>query len=163
MAAAIRQAIQPRLPNTPVEVRPLSAQIDAAMVQERMMATLATALGVLALVLACVGLYGLHAYTVARRTKELGIRIALGAQRRRVIAMVLTGAVRIVVIGVAVGLPAAWAGSRWVQSMLFGVKPADPATIASATALLITAALAAAYLPARRAARVDPIVALRHE
>jgi len=163
VAAAIRQAIQPRLPNTPVEVRPLSAQIDAAMVQERMMATLATAFGVLALVLACVGLYGLHAYTVARRTKELGIRIALGAQRRRVIAMVLTGAVRIVVIGVAVGLPAAWAGSRWVQSMLFGVKPADPATLAGAIAVLMTAALAAAYVPARRAARVDPIVALRHE
>jgi putative ABC transport system permease protein len=162
-AAAIRQAMQPRLPDTPVEVRPLSAQIDAAMVQERMMAALATAFGVLALVLTCVGLYGLHAYTVARRTRELGIRIALGAQRPRVIAMVLTGAVRLVVIGVALGLPGAWAGSRWVQSMLFGVKPADPATIAGAIAVLITAALAAAYVPARRAARVDPIVALRHE
>jgi len=162
-AAAIRRALQPKLPDTPIDVRPLSAQIEAAMVQERMMATLATAFGALALLLACIGLYGLHAYAVARRTKEIGVRIALGAQPRRVIAMVLTGAGRLVAIGVALGLPAAWAGSLWVQSMLFGVKPADPTTIAGAIAVLMSAALAAAYLPARRAARVDPMVALRHE
>jgi predicted permease len=162
-SAAIRQAIQPRLPDTPVELRPLSAQVDSAMVQERVMATLAGAFGVLALVLASVGLYGLQAYTVARRTKELGIRIALGAQRRRLIAMVLTSAVRLVSIGVLAGVLPAWAASRWVQSMLFGLKPADPTTIAGAILLLVTAAIIAAYLPARRAALVDPMVALRHE
>jgi predicted permease len=160
---AIRQAIQPRLPDTPIEVHPLSAQVDNAMVQERVMATLAGAFGVLALLLACVGLYGLEAYSVARRTKELGIRIALGAQRQRVIAMVLTSAVRLVSIGVLMGLPAAWAASRWVQSMLFGLKPADPTTIAGAIVLLIAAALVAAYVPAHRASLVDPMVALRHE
>jgi ABC-type antimicrobial peptide transport system permease subunit len=92
-----------------------------------------------------------------------GIRIALGAQRQRVIAMVLTSAVRLVSIGVLAGVPAAWAASRWVQSMLFGVKPTDPTTIAGAILLLVTSALVAAYPPARRASLVDPIVALRHE
>jgi len=131
--------------------------------QERMMATLASGFGVLALALACIGLYGLLAYSVARRTKEMGIRMALGAQRRRVIGMIVKGAVRLVVFGIALGLPAAWAASRWVKSMLFGLTPTDPATIAAAVAVLATAALLAAYLPARRASRVDPITALRHD
>jgi putative ABC transport system permease protein len=118
---------------------------------------------VLALILACVGLYGLLAYSVARRAKELGIRMALGAQRHRLIAMVLSSAVRLVGIGVVLGLPAAWAVSRWLESMLFGLNPADPATIGGAVLLLTTAGLVAAYLPARRASRADPLLALRHE
>jgi hypothetical protein len=121
------------------------------------------AFGVLALILACVGLYGLLAYSVARRAKELGIRMALGAQRHRLIAMVLSSAVRLVGIGVVLGLPAAWAVSRWLESMLFGLNPADPATIGGAVLLLTTAGLVAAYLPARRASRADPLLALRHE
>ena len=127
------------------------------------MAMLAGAFGALALLLACVGLYGLLAYSVVRRTKEMGIRIALGAPRTRVVAMVLTGAVRLVLIGVVLGLPAAWAASRWVRSMLFGLNPADPATIAGAIALLTFAALIAAYLPAQRASLVDAMAALRHD
>src|SRR5205823_5856149 len=108
------------------------AQVDASMVQERMMATLAAGFGVLALTLACVGLYGLLAYSVARRTKEMGIRMALGAQRRHVIASVVRSAVQLVFLGVVMGIPAAWAASKWVKSMLFGLTATDPETIAGA-------------------------------
>ena len=127
------------------------------------MATLAGGFGLLALTLACVGLYGLLAYNVAQRTKEIGIRMALGAQGTRVVALVLKGGVRLVLIGIALGLPAAWAASRWVESMLFGLMPTDPATLGGAIVLLTTAAQFAAYLPARRASRLDPLAALRHE
>jgi predicted permease len=163
VAWSIRQEFQQSLPNTPIEIHALTEQVEATLVQERMMATLASSFGGLALVLACVGLYGLLAYSVARRTKEMGIRMALGAQRRRVIGMVVKGAIRLVAIGIAVGLPAAWFASRWVKSMLFGLTPTDPTTIAGAALVLASAALLAAYLPARRAARVDPMTALRHE
>src|SRR5579872_2820669 len=162
LASAVRQEIQRSLPNAPLEIRGLTEQVEATLVQERMMATLASGFGILALVLACIGLYGLLAYSVARRTKELGIRMALGAQRRRVIAMVVNGAIRLIIIGVALGLPAAWAASRWVKSMLFGLTPTDPATTAGAALILVAAALLAAYLPARNASRVDPMTALRH-
>src|SRR5262249_23636260 len=128
-----------------------------------MMATLASAFGALALILACIGLYGLLAYTVARRTKEMGIRMALGAQRSRVIAMIVRNAVWLVAIGVILGLPAACAASLWVKSMLFGLTPTDPASLAGSALLLLAAALFASYLPARRASRVDPMTALRHE
>jgi putative ABC transport system permease protein len=127
------------------------------------MATLAGGFGLLALTLACVGLYGLLAYSVAQRTKEIGIRMALGAHASRVVALVLKGGARLVAIGIAVGLPAAWVASRWVASMLFGVTPRDPAAIGGAIVLLTAAAQLAAYLPARRASRVDPLTALRHE
>jgi predicted permease len=163
VSAAIRKELQPRLPSAPVEVRALSEQVEGTLTQERMMATLASGFGVLALLLACIGLYGLLAYSVARRTKELGIRMALGAQRRGVIAMVVRNAVTLVLVGIALGLPAAWAASRLVKSMLFGLTPTDPATILGAASVLATAALLAAYLPALRASRVDPMTALRHE
>ncbi|PYU79623.1 MAG: hypothetical protein DMG50_23310 [Acidobacteria bacterium] len=163
VAAAIQKELQPKLPDAPVEVRALSEQVNAAMVQERMMATLASGFGALALMLACLGLYGLLDYTVARRTKEMGIRMALGARPGRLIRMVVRGAVQLVVLGIALGLPAAWAASQWVKSMLFGLTPADPATIAGSALLLAIAALLAAYVPARRAANVDPMVALRWE
>ena len=127
------------------------------------MATLGAGFGLLALTLACVGLYGLLAYGVAQRTREIGIRMALGAQGARVVALVLGRGTRLVLIGIALGLPAAWAASRWVRSMLFGLTPADPATLGGAILLLVAAAQLAGYLPARRAARVDPLVALRHE
>ncbi len=127
------------------------------------MATLAGGFGLLALTLASVGLYGLLAYSVAQRTKEIGIRMALGAQGPRVVALVLKNGARLVLIGIVLGLPAAWAASRWVESMLFGLTPTDPAAIVGAIVLLTTAAPLAAYLPARRASRVDPLVALRHE
>ncbi len=162
-AAAIHDRLQPRLPNAPIEVRPLSAQVEATLVQERLLALLAAMFGGLALVLAIIGLYGQLAYGVAQQAGEIGLRMALGAQRRGVIAMVLRRAVGLVLVGTALGLPAALVASRWVKSMLFGLSPADPTTMLEAALLLIAAALAAAYVPARRAAGVDPMTALRHE
>jgi len=105
----------------------------------------------------------LLAYSVARRTKEIGIRMALGAQQSGVLWMVGKNALRLLGMGVALGLPAAWMASRWVNSMLFGLRPDDPGIMATATLLLGAAGLAAAYFPARRGARVDPMTALRHE
>ena len=127
------------------------------------MATLAGGFAVLALALACIGIYGLLAYNVSRRTREIGIRMALGAQAGRVVASVITRGSRLVLIGVVAGLPVVWMGSRWIESLLFNVRPLDPATIAGAILVLLTAAQLAAYLPARRASRVDPLEALRHE
>jgi predicted permease len=163
VSSAIQQALQSKLPGAPIEVRPLSAQVEATIVQERMMATLAGGFGLLALTLACVGLYGLLAYSVAQRTKEIGIRMALGAQGSHVVALVLKGGARLVFVGIALGLPAAWAASRWVESMLFGLTPTDPAALGGAVVLLATAAQLAAYLPARRASRLDPVMVLRAE
>jgi predicted permease len=163
VAQSVRQTLQSTLPDTPIEVFPLAAQVDATIVQERMMAMLASGFGLLALVLASVGIYGLLAYGVARRTKEIGIHMALGARRRSVIALVLKGARQSLLIGLAIGLPAALGASRWVESMLFGLRPSDPVAIVAAVALLAAVAHLAAYVPALRASRVDPMVALRHE
>ncbi len=163
VASTVGRTIRARLPDDTIEVRPLSAQVDATIVKERMMATLATAFGLVALIVACVGLYGLLACSVARRTREIGIRMALGAQRTHVVAHVLRGAGLLVVIGIAAGVPAAWAASRWISSMLFELQPTDPVTLASAVALLACSAYSAAYVPAHRAARVEPLTALRHE
>ena len=127
------------------------------------MARLAGGFGFLSLILASIGLYGLLNYRVVRRTKEIGIRMALGARRSRVIGTEVRSAIRLVALGIALGLPAAWAVSRWAESMLFGLSPTDPATVAGSVILLTAAALVAAYLPARRASRIDPMTALRHE
>jgi predicted permease len=163
MTAVLEALLREKLPGSPIALRTLSAQVDATTVQERLMATLATGFGVLALVLACVGLYGLLAYSVVRRTREIGIRMALGARRGRVVAMVLGGAFRLTSVGLVAGLVAATFASRSVASMLFGVTPADPAALAGATLALVAAALLAAWLPARRASVVNPLEALRHE
>ena len=117
----------------------------------------------LALMLAAVGLYGVLAYTVVRRTNEIGIRLALGAQRSQVLGLVMRDAARMLALGTAIGLPAAWAASRLVSSMLFGLAANDPATIALAIGLLVLTGLLAGYLPARRATKVDPLVALKCE
>jgi putative ABC transport system permease protein len=163
VASAVRQVLQSSFPEGAIEVRPLSAQVDATIVQERMMAALASGFGLLALALASVGIYGLLAYGVARRTKEIGIHMALGAQRGKVIRLVLRGARQSLLIGLAIGLPTAMGASHWVESMLFGLKPTDPVAIVAAVVLLATVAHIAAYVPALRASRVDPVVALRHE
>jgi ABC-type antimicrobial peptide transport system permease subunit len=105
----------------------------------------------------------LLAYSVERRTREIGIRMALGAQRIPVVALILQGAARLVIIGIAIGLPAAWAASRGIETLLFGVTPMDPVAVAGAIAALAITAQLAAYLPAWRASRVDPLTALRHE
>jgi predicted permease len=163
IASAVRERLRARLSSAPIEVRSLAARVNATMVLERMMATLSVAFGLLALALACIGLYGLLAYGVARRFKEMGIRLALGAQRRRVISLVLWGASRLVLIGVAIGLPVAWTASKWIETLLFNLSPRDPGAVAGAVAALTATALLAAYLPARRAARVDPLQALKEE
>ena len=163
VSAAIQKAVQAKLPESSIEVRTFSSQVEATIAQERMMAALAGGFGGLALLLAGVGLYGLLNYSVLRRTREIGIRMALGAQRSEVVGKEVRGALRLVAAGLALGLPGAWVASRWVESLLFGLTPTDPATIAGAGAVLVAAALAAAYGPARRASRVDPTTALREE
>jgi predicted permease len=163
VASAIRAAVQPKVPATPLSIRTLTAQLESSLVQERLMATLAGAFGALAVTLAGIGLYGLLSYTVAGRTSEIGIRVALGAQQVQVLWFVMQDAVQMLAVGVAVGLPVAWAASRLISSMLFDVRPMDPLTIGGAIAVLTLAGALAAFLPARRAACVDAMVALRHE
>jgi predicted permease len=160
---AIRKVLQPSLPNSVIEVRALNDQVERTLVQERLMASLAAGFGVLGLVLACIGLYGLLGYSVVRRTREIGIRMALGAQRQGVLWMVARQALGLLAMGLVLGLPLAWLVTRSVQSMLFGLTPTDPDTIAGAVLVLGTAGLLAAYLPARRATRVDPMRALHHD
>jgi ABC-type antimicrobial peptide transport system permease subunit len=130
---------------------------------ERMLAKLSSFFSLLALLLSCVGLYGVMSYDVARRTREIGIRMALGAQRRSVVGLVMRQTMLLVIIGVVIGLGAALASTRLIASLLYGLTPNDPLTIALAGLLLLTVAALAGYLPARRAARVDPMIALRHE
>src|SRR5439155_15745844 len=140
-----------------------TGQIDEMLVQERMFAKLTSAFGLLALVLACVGLYGIMAYAVVRRTNEIGIRMALGAERRLILTMVMREVALLVAAGTAIGVPMAIAATRLVASALFGISPTDPATLATATVIMLAVAAGAGYLPARRASRVDPMVALRYE
>jgi macrolide transport system ATP-binding/permease protein len=139
------------------------AEIDQTINQEIVFARLCTAFAILALVIACVGLYGTVSYNVVRRTGEIGIRIALGAQRARVVRMVLRQVLALAVIGLAIGVPAAFSASKLIASFLFGMKPNDPLALSAAAAILLTAALLAGYAPARRASRIDPMAALRHE
>jgi predicted permease len=141
----------------------LSEQIDQSLMQERLVATLSLFFGLLALLLACIGLYGVMSYDVARRTNEIGIRMALGADASRVVRLVVRETLGWVAFGIALGLGAALTTTRWLESLLFGLKPSDPLTIGLAALILLAVAAIAGYLPARRASRVDPLVALRHE
>jgi ABC-type antimicrobial peptide transport system permease subunit len=150
-----------RLPVTNVKTQ--AADIEQTINQEIVFARLCTAFAILALVIACVGLYGTMAYAVARRTRELGIRMALGAQRGSVIWMVLREVCVLVAIGLAISVPTALGTSRLIESFLFNTKANDPRALALAVAILLCAALVAGYGPARRASRVDPLVALRHD
>ncbi len=145
------------------EVSTLSAQLHRNTALERLLLGLSSGFGSLAVLLAGVGLYGTLAYAVRRRTREIGIRLAFGAQRQAVLSMILRDALKLVVLGVGVGVPIAVAGGYSLRAFLFGVAPIDPAALAAACAVLTVAALLAAYIPARRAAAVDPLVALRWE
>ena len=127
------------------------------------MSRLSSFFGALALVLACIGLYGLLSYEVARRTRELGIRMALGAQQRDLLRLVVGQGILLVLIGAAVGIAAAIGVTRFMATMLYGVHANDPLTFAGVAILLTLVALAACYIPARRAMRADPMVALRYE
>jgi predicted permease len=158
--AMVRQA-DARVPVTNVKTQ--AAQVDQIMNQEIIFAKLCTTFAVLALVIACVGLYGTMAYTVARRTGEIGIRMALGAQRGAVVWMVLRQAFVLAVVGIAIGVPTALSISKFVESFLFGVKANSPAALVVATTMLLSAVLVAGYVPARKASRIDPMIAVRHE
>jgi predicted permease len=141
----------------------LNEQVDQSLLQERLVATLSLFFGLLALLLASIGLYGVMSYDVARRTDEIGIRMALGANASRVVWLALRETLLWVALGVGLGLGAALALTRWVESLLFGLKAQDPLALGLAALVLLVVAAIAGYLPARRAARVDPLVALRHE
>ena len=148
-------------------VHTLAAEVSAALVRERLVATLSSVFGLVALALICIGLYGLMAFTVARRTPEIGIRIALGATRADVRWLVGRQALGIVLAGLAIGVPAAWISgrlaSRALSSLLYEVTSTDPITIVMAIAVLGLVTMAAGVLPARRAVRIDPAIALRAE
>jgi ABC-type antimicrobial peptide transport system permease subunit len=163
VAAGIREALRPRLPQAALRVQTLTAQVDAALVQERMLAALASSLGAAALVLAAVGLYGLLAYMVARRTPEIGVRMALGARRGEVVWLVFRQSATLIAIGLVVGLTAVAIVTRFVRGMLFGLSPLDPATLLAVSLIFVLVATLASYIPARRATTIDPLVALRCE
>jgi macrolide transport system ATP-binding/permease protein len=161
---AVRQIVREADARVPVtNVKTQAADIDQTINQEIVFARLCSAFAILALVIACVGLYGTMACTVARRTREIGIRMALGARRGIVIWMVLREVCVLAALGLAIGVPIARVTSRLIESFLFDMKPNDPRALAVAVVILLSAALVASYGPARRAARVDPMIALRHE
>ena len=145
------------------EIQTLTAQVDASLVQERMVATLCGSFGALALLLVSIGLYGVMAYSVARRTSEIGLRMALGAQASDVVRLVLGETMLLAGLGLAIGLPVSIAAARLISNRLFGLSAADPATMAVAVAVVLAAALLAGSLPAHRASGVDPLAALRHD
>jgi predicted permease len=164
IAASVREAMR-RIDDTLplVNVRTQEEQIRRSLAQERLFANLALLLGAVTLALSGIGLYGLLAYAVTRRTPEIGVRIALGAERRQVRWMILKQSLVLMAAGLAIGIPGSMATASWVQSLLFGLSPNDPRAIAAAAGVLLVVAFAAAYFPARRASRIDPLSALRAE
>jgi ABC-type antimicrobial peptide transport system permease subunit len=141
----------------------LDDHVEDSLGQERLMVTLSSLFGGLAVLLTSVGLYGMMAYSVARRASEIGVRMALGARRAHVLWMIQRETLIIVLAGAAIGLPAALASSSLISGMLFGLKRSDPLTLGAATLLMLAVAALAAYIPARRASRLDPMHALRYE
>ncbi|MFI5094049.1 MAG: ADOP family duplicated permease [Candidatus Acidiferrales bacterium] len=161
---AIREVVAQVNTNLPLfDVKTESEQIDRLLFQERLVARLSGFFGLLALVLACVGLYGLLAYEVSRRTREIGIRMALGAQPRSLLKLVLRQGIVLAIVGASAGIGVALGVTRYLTSMLYDVHANDPLTMIAVGVLLALVALAACYIPARRSTRVDPMVALRHD
>jgi predicted permease len=161
--AAARRQFSEIDKNLFVDVASMDRRLEDGAFFQRLLATLASVFGLLALLLASIGLYGVMAYSVARRSSELGIRMALGADRRTVVANVVRETTTLVASGVVVGLAAAWGATRLLASTLFGVTAMDPATLVLAIAAMIGAAALAGYFPARRAAAINPIIALRQD
>jgi len=161
-SAALRQAVQRLDSNLPIfDMKSMSVQIAESLYVERMVAALSVSFGALATLLAAIGLYGVMSYAVARRTREIGIRMALGAERNAVMWIVLKEVAALAGAGVAIGLAGAFFLARQVESQLFGLSPQDPVTLLAAVTVLIVVALAAGFVPARRATAIDPLVALR--
>jgi ABC-type antimicrobial peptide transport system permease subunit len=161
---AVRQIVHQADPRVPLaDLRSETAEIDQMIQQEITFARLCSAFAALALIIACVGLYGTVSYNVARRTGEIGIRMALGAQRGAVIWLVLRDVFILGALGLAFSVPAIFFISRLLESFLFGIKPGDPLALFSSVVTLTIAVFLAGYLPAWRAARIDPMIALRHE
>ena len=164
MAGAVRTALAQIDPNLPVlDIKTVAEQVDLRMDNERFISQLSSFFSLLALLLACIGLYGVMNYDVARRTNEIGIRMALGAQTNGVLWLVLKESMVLLIIGIAAGIPAAIVATRLLQSQLFGLSTHDPATFTVAVFGVAVVTLLAAYFPALRAAKVDPMVALRYE
>jgi predicted permease len=163
-ASTVREIVHQadaRIPVTDLSTQ--ASQIDGEMSQEILFARLCTAFSILALTIACVGLYGTMSYMVARRTGEIGIRMALGAQRGAVVWMVLRDVLVLTAVGLTISVPAALGASKFVESFLFGIKPNDPSALIVAVVTLLSAALLAGCFPAWKASRINPIAALRHE
>jgi putative ABC transport system permease protein len=163
LATAVREVVHEVDPDQPVGVQSMSDVFDAAVGNRTTQLTLVGGFAVLGLLLASIGLFGVLSYTVARRTSEIGLRMALGAQRATVVGSVVRSALLTAVVGLAIGLAGALALSRLLASSLFGVQPTDPATLAAVSAVVLVVALLASYVPARKAADVDPVSALRTE
>jgi putative ABC transport system permease protein len=164
MTESVRAALRSIDPDLPLaKVATLATLVSDSLAQPRFSMLLLASFGVLALLLASIGMYGVISYSVMQRTQEIGIRMALGAERRSVFSMVLRQGTRLALVGVAVGLAGAFAVTRTMTRFLYGVQATDPLTFACVSLLLVAIALLACYLPARRATRVDPIVALRYE
>jgi predicted permease len=162
--AAVRQAAREIDPNLPLyNIKTLAARVDESLAQERLISALSGFFGLLSLLLAAIGLYGILAYAVSRRTREIGIRIALGARPGAVLRMVLLQGLILTLLGVGIGLAASFAATRLLESQLFGVTPTDLVTFVLAPILLLTVALLAGLVPARRATNVDPLIAIRQE
>jgi ABC-type antimicrobial peptide transport system permease subunit len=164
LITSIRAKVREVDANLPIyAMRTMEAQISNSLSMERMIASLSTVFGFVATVLAIIGLYGVMSYSVAQRTREIGIRMALGAEQRKVIGMVMREVLTLIAIGIGVGVPAALVLTRVVKSQLYGLEAHDPWTLGLATGLLAAVACAAGYIPALRASRVDPMKALRYE
>ncbi len=164
LSSSVRQVVHVAGPQVPVgDITTQARRIDDTIRQERTFASLCTCFGVLALIMACVGLYGTMAYAVARRTNEIGIRMALGAARRRIVWMVLREVLVLAACGLIIGFVGAWETTAFIKSFLFGLQPNDPLALSFSIGILIACALLAGYAPAWRASRIDPMSALRHE
>lgn len=158
---AIVAAIDPRIPLERIST--MEEQIDELLARERLLAFLSTLLGCVAVGLSAIGLYGVLAFSVARRTREIGVRVAIGAERRQILFMFLRDSAWTVLAGIALGIPMALGAGRLASSLLYGLKPNDAATTVAATAVLAIVCFLAVWSPAARASRVDPMTALHHE